>query len=423
MGSGGFASLLGRNANYRRLWLAQLVSEVGDHFNSVAVLSLTLHLTGSNSSVGLVMVARTLPMVLAGPFAGVWLDRFDRRQVMLWSDLLRGGVALAFLVLLEQPSLWLLYLLSGLLTFGSPFFTAGRSSILPAITNKEELHTANALTQTTAWLTLSLGTFLGGWSTMAFGFGAAIVLNALSFFFSAWMVWRLRPAEGESFRPPANPAKRPNGWQEFRAGIGLLVRTPLLLAIALAGVGWASGGGAAQILFSLFGEVVFRAGAFGVGVIWGAAGVGLVVGGVVGHRYGQKMSFAQYKWAIATCFLVLGTSYMAFSQMPTMAGAVVCILVSRVAMGMNNVLNRSMLLHQVPNAYRGRIFTTVELLMSVTMAASMGVASLALAVYSIRTVALLAGAVTTLTAVFWAGANWAGYLRAPELEEREEEPG
>ena len=76
-------------------------------------------------------------------------------------------------------------------------------------------------------------------------------------------------------------------WTEFNDSLRYMRRTPLILAIGFAGVGWASGGGAAQILFTLFGEVVFQRGAAGIGLIWGFAGIGLVIGGVLGHWMGQ----------------------------------------------------------------------------------------------------------------------------------------
>ncbi len=91
----GFIDILRHNRNYRNCWLGQTVSEIGDHFNSIAVLSLALHLTGSGFTVGAVMIARVLPAILAGPVAGVVLDRLDRRKVMLASDLFRAAIALA----------------------------------------------------------------------------------------------------------------------------------------------------------------------------------------------------------------------------------------------------------------------------------------------------------------------------------------
>jgi len=412
---GSFWQLLLSNRNYRALWLGQTVSEIGDHFNSIAVLSLALHLTGSGAALGLVMIARVLPAVLAGPVAGVVLDRMDRRKVMLLSDAIRAVVALAHVLLLTWRLPWLLYLLSGLLTFASPFFTSGRSALLPRIARPEELHTANALTQTTSWLTLAIGTMLGGLSTAQFGYRGAFVFNAFSFVASAVAIWFLRSPEGD-FRPEprTGAAVRDSHWQLFREGLAYMGRHPLLLGIGLLQIGWSSGGGAAQVLFTLFGEVVFKRGSTGTGLIWSAAGAGLVIGGVFAHRIGQRLNFEQYKHAVTLSFLGMGLSYVGFSLMPTIWGAMFFIGLSRVAMGTNSVLNRTILLTCVPDGLRGRVFTSVDALLHASMMLSMGLAGIASMTYSPRQIGVVAGLLTASTAVFWAWANAAGKLVEPE---------
>ena len=150
-----FLTLLRRNHNYRNTWVGQVVSEVGDHFNNIAVFALVISTTRSGLVVSGVMLARAIPAILIGPLAGVVLDRFDRKRVMIASDLTRAVIAACFVFTIHRHGTWLLYLLSGLLMAASPFFSAGRASILPAIATKDELHTANSLTQTTQWTTLS----------------------------------------------------------------------------------------------------------------------------------------------------------------------------------------------------------------------------------------------------------------------------
>ena len=108
--------------------------------------------------------------------------------------------ALGFILTVDgnsTASLWLLYALSAVLMFASPFFTSGRSAILPTITTREELHTANSLTQTTGWTTLTIGTFAAGAIVGKFGFKPAFLFNAMSFLFSALSISRLRRAAGE----------------------------------------------------------------------------------------------------------------------------------------------------------------------------------------------------------------------------------
>src|SRR5215469_3461122 len=117
-----FVSLLRENRNYRYTWVGQVVSEIGDHFNNIAVYSLAMETTGSGLVVSGVMLSRAIPAMMAGPLAGVVLDRFDRKRIMIASDSVRALVALGFVLTVRHHQSWLLYLLSGLLMLASPFF-------------------------------------------------------------------------------------------------------------------------------------------------------------------------------------------------------------------------------------------------------------------------------------------------------------
>src|SRR5213080_1792637 len=99
--------LLRSNHNYRSTWMGQVVSEVGDYFNNIAVFSLVMQTSGSGLVVSGVMLARAIPAVLAGPIAGVVLDRFDRKRIMIASDVIRAVVAIVFIATIHQPRPWL----------------------------------------------------------------------------------------------------------------------------------------------------------------------------------------------------------------------------------------------------------------------------------------------------------------------------
>ncbi len=431
----GFLSLLKQNRNFRYAWTSQVVSEIGDHFNNIAVFSLALETTRSGLVVTGVMLARAVPAMLAGPLAGVVLDRLDRRSVMIASDLIRAVVAISFIATLHEPRPWLLYVLSGLLMFASPFFTSGRSALLPSIASPSELHTANSLTQTTQWTTLTIGTVAAGFSAARFGYEAAFVINCVSFLFSAWAIAQVRPRAREATRPgrrdePAHegvprhegqddagtapaPDEPLRPLRDYVEGLRYMRREPLLLGIALLGVGWASGGGAAQILFSLFGEIVFDRGPAGIGIIWGAAGFGLIVGGLVAHRVGPRLSFTSYKRTIALCYLIHGGAYVLFSQAPRFEVALGWIALSRAAVAVSSVLNWSLLLRHVDDAYRGRVFATNESLVWSTMMLSMLGAGLASQSADPRTIGVISGLLSSCTAVYWIWADRVGLLREP----------
>ena len=409
------SALLRHNANYRNTWLAQVVSEIGDYFNNIAVFALVMEKSGSGLVVSRVMLARAIPAVLAGPLAGVLLDRFDRKRIMIASDLIRAALALAFVFTIHQPRPWLLYLLSALLMFASPFFTAGRAAILPTIATPDELHAANSLTQTTQWATLTIGTLLAGFSAASLGYEWAFVINSLSFVFSALAIWRIAVPQG--FRAPR--AERPGvpAWHDYREGLSYMRRVPLTVGIAMISVGWAMGGGAAQILFALFGEQVFHRGASGIGSIWGFAGIGLLAGGVIGHLAGKRASFTQYKRAVTLSYLLHGGAYMLFSQAQSFTAALLLMMLSRVGMAVTSVLNNAQMLRHTPDEFRGRVFATLESLRWSAMILSMAAAGIASQYYSARTIGLIAGALGGVTALAWAWMDGTGRLPEPDTPE------
>src|ERR1700730_7138866 len=212
----GVLALLRQNRNYRCTWMGQVVSEIGDYFNNIAVFALVMEKSSSGLIVSGVMLSRAIPAVLAGPVAGVLLDRLDRKRIMIASDVIRAVVALAFILTIHQPRPWLLYALSAALMFASPFFTAGRAAILPPIATDDELHTANSLTQTTQSAPLTAGTLLAGFSAGRFGYQWAFIINSLSFAFSAWAIWQIAVPGGFSSSRTGIPACRRSPFHDFR---------------------------------------------------------------------------------------------------------------------------------------------------------------------------------------------------------------
>ncbi|WP_031500630.1 MFS transporter [Bryobacter aggregatus] len=406
--------LLARNRNYRLLWAGQIVSDIGDHFNNIAVFALAIRQEHGGLLVGGILIARAIPMLVAGPLAGVTLDRYDRRKVMIMSDLVRAVVSLGFIFALAQGSNTPLFILSAILMFASPFFTSGRNSILPVVAGGQELQAANALTQTTAWATTGVGAFLGGTSVAALGYEWAFILNAISFLGSAacLMAFRTRPGE---FLPPLAHTKRDfHPHREFLEGLRYMRSEPLLLAIALIGVGWATGGGAAQILFSVFGERVFHRGAAGIGIIWGAAGCGLVVGGILANWLNKRLQFEGYKRTVSIAYIFHGALYVAFALESNFALALLFIGMSRAAGAMSSVVNYAKILQYASDQYRGRVFATMETMTWSTMMVSLFVAGIATESVNPRTIAAVAGVLSGTTGIVWAWANWRGKLRLPE---------
>ena len=158
----GYLELLRENRNFRQLWLGQVVSQLGDWFDTIALYTIVLRLTGSGRAVGLVLVARFVPTFIIGPLSGVVADRFSRRAVMILSDLLRACVVLGFLLVRTPEQLWLVYVLTVLQLTFSAFFEPAKSAVIPSIVNARELVPANTISSATWSAMLTIGAAIGG---------------------------------------------------------------------------------------------------------------------------------------------------------------------------------------------------------------------------------------------------------------------
>src|ERR1022692_3814071 len=170
--------LLRGNRNFRRLWMAQIVSEIGDWFYTLSIYTLLLQLTGHASSVALALVLQVLPQTLVGPMAGVVNDRLRRKHVMIAADLIRFGVVLAMLLVRSPSMVWLVYPLLLAETIMAAFFEPARSSVIPNIAAKGEALIANTLSSATWSENLLIGAWVGGVVAAFFGRDAVFVLRS-----------------------------------------------------------------------------------------------------------------------------------------------------------------------------------------------------------------------------------------------------
>ena len=408
MDSLGYQKLLASNRNFRYLWTAQIISELGDWFNNIAGLALAMHLTGSGLVVTAILLSRTIPVVIFGPIAGVIADRLSRRTVLLAADYTRAVLALGFLLVNSPERMWLAYLFSSLLMAVSIFFTTAKSSAIPEISSSHQLMPANALTGSTTAVVQTLGGALGGFAAQWLGYRVAFILNALSFVASALLIYLIRFRERHLESAPELQESRRSMKRDFREGMHFIRRSPIVLGLMLIGVGWATCGGAAQILFSLFAIDVFHAGDQGIGILYSAAGFGIMSGATVANWYFRSKSFSMTKWVLGFSMVLTGLCYSIFSFTQYLWTGVVWMALSRVAMGINHVIGMTLLMNLVPTNFRGRTFSARETLVIFTMVLSMLLAGVGQHYAGPRTIGFVAGILTLSTGAIWLVANWFG---------------
>ena len=404
----GYFELLRRNRDFRLLWLGQVVSQLGDWFDTIALFALVMRLTDSGRAVGLVLVARFLPSVVLGPLSGVLADRFDRRHIMIASDVARALVVLGFLFVRSPDQIWLVYLLTVLQLAFSAFFEPARSAALPSLVAPRDLVAANAISSVTWSAMLTLGAAVGGPVTDLFGTDAAFVIDSLTYLVSAALIWAVRlPPREPRPKTPLTPA-RALGVADTLEGLRYVRRRPRVMAVLLVKSAWGLGGGILTLL-PVFAEKVFRislgglgGAALGISVLYAARGVGTAVGPVLMRRfYGETRE--QMQRAIGISFVVAGVFYAAFAAEGSFAVALCWLAVAHMAGSVLWVFSTVLLQSTVEDGFRGRVFAAELMLMTLAMAASNYATGEALDRFQIspRAVTFAIGIFFTLPGVLW----------------------
>ncbi len=367
----GYVELLRRNRVFRQVWLGQVVSQLGDWFDTIALFTLVLRLTGSGKAVGLVLVARFLPSVVLGPLSGVVADRFNRRHVMIASDAARAAVVLCFLFVRRPEQVWLVYFLTVLQLAFSAFFEPARSAALPSVVRPADLVTANSLSSVTWSAMLTLGAAVGGPVTGWFGTDAAFVIDSLTYLVSGALVWRMRLPP----RPPREKRRltlaKTLGITDTLEGLRYVRGRPRVLATLLVKPAWGLGGGIMTLL-PVFGEKVFPVGrdaAVGMSVLYVARGIGTAVGPVLTRRFYSETR-RQMENAIGISFVVAGAFYVLFGSARSFALALCWLAVAHMAGSVLWVFSTVLLQATVDDEFRGRVFAAELMLMTLSMAAS-----------------------------------------------------
>jgi len=367
----GYIELLRGNRSFRQVWLGQVVSQMGDWFDTIALLTILLKLTGSGRAVGLLLVARFLPSFLLGSLSGVVADRFNRRSIMIISDLLRAVVVLGFLFVRRADQLWIIYFLTVMQLALSTFFEPAKTAIIPSIVSDRELVAANALSSVTWSAMLTIGAAIGGVVTGWLGTDVAFILDAVTYLLSAGLIASVRIPK----RPPRQKGKltigRALGITQTIEGARYVKHRPRVLALLLVKPAWGLGGGILTLL-AVFGEKIFPIGrdaATGIGVLFAARGIGTAVGPIVARRIsGEGKKSMQI--SIGVAFLIGGVFYMAFGWATSFVVALIVLGLAHTGGSVLWVFSTVLLQRGVEDNFRGRVFAAELALLTLTMAIS-----------------------------------------------------
>ena len=393
----GYFELILQNANFRWLWGGQVVSLLGDWFNLIASAILIAELTDSGIALGVLFTIRMLAPFVVAPIAGVFADRYNRKHLLIITDLVRAVVVLGFLFVQDANDIWLLYVLTTLLFGVSGFFSPARSAILPDITSAQELGTANTLGAASWSVMLAVGAAIGGLTTGLFGSQTAFVIDGFTFAISAGLLLKIKLPSSSS------AAGGTSGGARLTA-LRYMLQHPDILIIAMhkAAISFLMSTGLQVVLVEISNSyfVIGVGGALSLGMIYCINGIGSGIGPILARRWtGDRDKPLRVSITLGYLIAVIGIAIMAplFNFESVLLGG----LVRSIGGGIVWVFSTQLLLQRAPNEIRGRIFGTEFALFTLMGGASSLIIGILLDQFQIQMILWGMAALNLIPALLW----------------------
>jgi MFS family permease len=370
----GYGQLVRGNRNFRFLWFGQIISLLGDWFNLIASASLVAALSQSGFAIGSLFVVRMLAPFLVSPIAGVVADRYNRRQILIATDITRAITVFCFLFVRDASHIWLLYTLTAIQLGLSGFFFPARNAILPDITSPRELGAANALSSATWSVMLALGAALGGVVSGIWGIYPAFIIDGLTFLLSALFITQIKL----DVTPDLASADKTIGaaLQQYLDGLRYLHKHTDILVIALhkaaVALVMSSGFQVVQVAISENVFVIGEGGGISLGLMFGVAGVGTGIGPIIARHFTGDRD-RSLRLAIIGGYLLGGLGLVISAPLTSFGLVLFGTMLRGVGGGINWVFSTQLLLQLVPNQVRGRVFATEFAFL--TLASAVGAAA------------------------------------------------
>lgn len=360
-----------RNRHFTYLWTGQLISTIGDALTSLAAGILVYQITESVLSVGLILMASAAPTLVFGLVAGVIVDRYDRKTIMIVSSLLRAGlVALIPILVVGGDNLIWLYVLVLASASVQQFFDPANDSVLPEIASDEELGAANSLMAIAQFGSTAIGFALAGLITAQFSIEIAFYLDAVTFLASALLILlvKIKPVVVEELSSVRDVVRN------LGFGAGFIWRTPILRSMILLRVPVMLIFGLQNVLLLPFAFQVLQADEFEYGLQEGITSVGFVLGSLLMARYADRLR--EGSWLVLS-FLGMGVAGLAYALSSNIWLAIGLIGISGILNAPSFVAGRLINQRNTPREARGRVFSTSYVVRDVIYLGGMALAGLA----------------------------------------------
>ena len=379
-----------RNRDFRYLWSAQLVSTIGSSLTDLAAGILIFEKTGSALAVGLMLMATAIPSLFVGLLAGVFVDRFSRKKIMIASDLIRSVLVFSIPFLI-QINIVLLYVVVILASSVKQFFDPAQQSVLPDVASEEELAAANAFLSISSFGSTAIGFAAAGFLASTGEIAVAFYVDALTFLISAACVSLVKIAPMVVDEETSVKAVVAN----LKSGVSMLVRTPILRSTLIVFAPVLFAFGLWNVLLLPFAIDTLGGTEFQYGLQEGLTSLGFVFGSLLMAKYIERLP--EGTWMVIS-FTVMGIVGILYGLASNIWIAIVLVTISGFAQPPSSISRSLVLQRNTPREYRGRVFSAFFVSRDVLFLTGMAVAGLA-DVIEIRLLIVLSGSILIVAAV------------------------
>lgn len=394
-----YIDLVKGNHNYRRLWVAQLISNFGDWFGILAVYAIIQKYSGSELLLGLIIVVKMLSLASFSPIAGYITDRFNRRQLMIWCDIIRGVIVLGFILITSESLLWLAYVLISIQMAFSAIFEPAKTSSIPNVTTPDELVNANILSAASWSIIFTSGMAVGGFATEWLGTDLVFLINGVSYVLSSWFIYKADIPQKMMSKEEKHRTRNP--LHGIKDGIRYLKNNKEVLRPTMAKGTFTMCIGALVYMLIIVAEEVLMMGSIGLGILYAARGVGTGIGPVVGRRVFRSENL----WVKGMGFfmMIAGATYFVVSQSEAIFWMGLFVMIAHMASGSNWVMSTVLVQRRAPDQYRGRVFSLEWLLFTLAQSVSVTIAALILEydLLTLRETMAVFSILLVVSGIFW----------------------
>ena len=358
-----------RNRAFTYIWLAQLISSMGSALTTLAASVLVYRVTGSTLSVGLMLIATAGPTVLIGLFAGVFVDRYDRKRIMLAADLLRAILIFLIPFLIPFNLNWL-YVLVAVTSAISQFFDSAHASVLPEVASDKELSAANALLSISSVGSQMFGFAAAGLIVSNLPVEWAFYLDAASFAISASLILftavpRMPAIETTSIRAIG---------ENLRAGVRVVGDMPILRSLFIVAAPVFLSFGLNNTLLLPFALQELHGTEFEFGLQQAAEAVGIALGSLFMARLADRIREGQW---LAISFLLMALASIWYSYVTHIAWGIFLIGLIGLVNAPSFIGRQLVIQRSTPREMRGRVNSAFFVVRDVMFVSGMALAGLA----------------------------------------------